>query len=85
MAERGSKTIKERLSESIELVKKFKELGVAESEPGFVEMRTQMNTWIRGGPSWKGRIEFPRFGRYAEIVLPDREGRVASIAFNSYK
>ncbi len=85
MAERGSKTIASRVKESVELVSKFKELGVADTEPGLVELRTRMNEWIRGGSAWTGRIEFPRYDRYAEVVLPDREGRIASIAFNRYK
>jgi hypothetical protein len=85
MAERGSKEIKERLSESLELVRKFKELGISDQEPGFVQMRAQMNDWIRDGPAWTGRIEFPRYNRYAQIVLPDRAGCIASIAFNMYK
>ncbi len=85
MAERGSKTIASRVKESVELVSKFKELGVADSDTGLTELRTQMNKWIRGGEAWTGRIEFPRYDRYAEVVLPDREGRIASIAFNRYK
>ena len=85
MAERGSKTTASRVKESIELINKFKELGVSESEPGLVQMRQQMNEWIRGGAAWSGRIEFPRYDRYAEIVLPDRDGKVASVAFNRYK
>lgn len=85
MAERGSKPVQERMKESVELVSKMKELGVHDSEPGLVELRQKMNAWIRGGQSWSGRIEFPRYNRYAEVVLPDRAGRVASIAFNMYK
>jgi hypothetical protein len=85
MAERGSKTITSRVKESVELISKFKELGVADSEPGLTELRTRMNEWIRGGPVWTGRIEFPRYDRYAEVMLPDREGRIASVAFNRYK
>ena len=85
MAERGSKTITSRIKESIELIGKFKELGVAESEPGLINLRTQMNEWIRGGVAWSGRIEFPRYDRYAEVNLPDREERIASIAFNRYR
>jgi hypothetical protein len=85
MAERGTKSTASRVKESIELIGKFKELGVAESEPGLVNLRTQMNEWIRGGLAWSGRIEFPRYDRYAEVNLPDREGRIASIAFNRYR
>ncbi len=85
MTERGSKPVQERMKESVELVSKMKELGVHDSEPGLVELRQQMNAWIRGGHAWSGRIEFPRYNRYAEVTLPDRAGRVASIAFNTYK
>lgn len=85
MAERGSKTTASRVKESVELLNKFKELGVSEAEPGLVQIRQKMNEWIRGGAAWAGRIEFPRYDRYAEIVLPDRDGKVASIAFNRYK
>ncbi len=85
MAERGSKPVQERMKESVELVSKMKELGVHDSEPGLVQLRAEMNAWIRGGQAWSGRIEFPRYNRYAEVALPDRAGRVASVAFNMYK
>lgn len=84
MSERGTKSVKERMSESVELVGKLRELGVADSEPGLVQMRLQMNNWIRGGPAWTGRIEFPRYGRYADVILPDRAGKIASVDFKIY-
>jgi hypothetical protein len=43
-----------------------------------------MNNWIRGGAAWSGHIEFPRYGRYADVILPDRAGKVASIDFKMY-
>jgi hypothetical protein len=84
MAERGSKPVMERMSESVELVGKLMELGVHDTEPGLVQLRGHMNTWIRGGAAWSGRIEFPRYGRYADVILPDRTGRVASVDFKLY-
>ena len=84
MAERGSKPVQERMSESVELVGKLRELGVADSEPGLVQLRSQMNNWIRGGAAWSGRIEFPRYGRYADVILPDRASKVASVDFKMY-
>jgi hypothetical protein len=85
MTERGSKTVVSRVKESVELIRKFNELGVVDTEPGLVQMRTQMNDWIRGGPAWQGRIEFPRYGRYADVVLPDREGKAATVDFKMHK
>ena len=85
MAERGSKPVAERVKESVTLIAQFKELGVAETEPGLVQLRAQMNDWIRGGGAWAGRIEFVRFGRYADVNLPDRAGKVATADFKRYK
>jgi hypothetical protein len=85
MAERGSKPVAERIKESVTLIAQFKELGVAETEPGLVQLRQKMNEWIRGSAAWEGRIEFPRFGRYADVNLPDRAGKVATANFKLYK
>jgi hypothetical protein len=85
MAERGSKPTAERVKESVALIAQFKELGVAETEPGLVQLRQQMNEWIRGASKWAGRIEFPRFDRYADVNLPDRVGKVATVDFKRYK
>ena len=85
MAERGSKSVAERVKESVTLIAQFKELGVGETEPGLVQLRQKMNEWIRGGVAWSGRIEFPRFDRYADVNLPDRAGKVAAVDFKRYK
>ena len=85
MAERGSKLTAERVKESVTLIAQFKELGVAETEPGLVQLRQKMNEWIRGAAAWEGRIEFARFGRYADVNLPDRTGKVATANFKLYK
>ena len=85
MAERGSKTIVSRVKESVDLMRKFGELGVADADPSLAQIREQMNAWIRGGAAWQGRIEFPRFGRYADVTLPDREGKAATIDFKMHK
>lgn len=85
MAERGSKPVGERIKESVTLIAQFKELGVGDTEPGLTQLRQHMNEWIRGGAAWAGRIEFPRFGRYADVSLPDRAGKVAAADFKRYK
>ncbi len=74
-----------RVSESVNLIKHFTQLGVGETEPGMVALRSRLNEWIRGGPAWAGRIEFARYGRYADVVLPDKEGVVCSANFKMHK
>ena len=82
---RESKSTASRLTEAVNLVKNFKELGVGDTEPGMVELREQLNAWVKGGPAWSGRIEFARYGRYADVVLPDVEGRVCTANFKMHK
>jgi hypothetical protein len=80
-----NKSTPARVSESVNLMKHFKKLGVGDAEPGIVTLREKLNEWIRGGPAWAGRIEFPRYGRYADVVLPVKEGEVCSADFKMHK
>ncbi len=68
------KSTASRIKESVDLVKKLQGLGITDSEPGLVELRGKLNEWIRDGPAWSGKIEFARYGRYVELILPTREG-----------
>jgi hypothetical protein len=79
------KSTSSRVTESVNLVKKFRELGIADTEPGLVALRGKLNDWIKGAPAWTGRIEFPRYGRYADVILPDKEGCVCSANFKMHK
>ena len=49
-------------------------MGITDAEPGFVELRQKLNEWIRGGPAWAGKVEFARYGRYVDLILPVIEG-----------
>lgn len=68
------KSTASRVKESVDLVKKIQGLGITDAEPGFLELREKLNEWIRGGPAWAGKVEFARYGRYVELILPEREG-----------
>lgn len=69
----------DKVKETITLLTKLKELGIPENEPGYTETKRRCDEWINGTEAWSGRIDFPRFGRRAELILPSREGRVSSM------
>ncbi len=69
----------DRVKESIEILKKLKEIGVTEREPGYILTKQKFTEWINTGEAWSGDIDFPLLQRKAEIVLPARADRVASL------
>lgn len=69
-----SKPIKERLNESMDLLRKIQELGIAATDPGYRELSKIMNEWIKGGEAWKGEVDFHRWNRRAQVVLPTKPG-----------
>lgn len=69
----------DRVKESITILKKLKELGIPVTEPGYYQTKERLDEWIAGGDLWEGRIDFPRFQRRAELLLPVRPDRVVSM------
>jgi hypothetical protein len=68
------KTKEQRLTDSIEILTNLKNVG-ADKDSGYLETKKQLDIWIADGFSWSGKIQFPRYGRYAEIILPQRADR----------
>jgi hypothetical protein len=69
----------DRVKEAITILQKLKELGIPSNEPGYLMTKHQLDEWIAGGDRWDGRIDFPRFQRRAELILPVRPDRVVSM------
>jgi hypothetical protein len=70
----------ERVKEAVSILSKMKELGIPTNEPGYTMTKQLLDTWIQGaGETWSGRVDFPRFGRRAELVLPVKFGKYASM------
>ncbi len=69
----------DRLKETLEILKKLKDLGLNDREPGFVLTKQKFSEWVSTGEAWSGTIDYPMLQRKAEIVLPARADRVASL------
>jgi hypothetical protein len=66
------KTREQRIVEAIELLRNVKEVG-ADKDTGYTEMKKVLDQWIADGLSWSGKIHFPRYGRFAELILPSKQ------------
>jgi hypothetical protein len=79
------KTTTERVKESITLLKKLKELGLNEREPGYNAIREHMNAWIKDGTPFEGLVEFTWLDRDAQLCLPTEVSKAATIVLKMRK
>ncbi len=80
----ATKSKEDRLKETITILKKLKEVGIVETEPGYQEVKRLMSKWVHDGESASYKVEFPRYGRRADLVLPARADRAATINLKTF-
>lgn len=71
----AQKSLAEKLQETVKILQKLKEMGVVDTEPGYILTKKVLEEWMRGDISRHETIEFPRYGRRLELVLPVRADR----------
>ena len=71
----------DRLREGVHLLKQLQGGGVAETAPGYMDLKDKITEWVETGERWDGRITFPTYGRYADVILPKKASQTATIAF----
>jgi hypothetical protein len=69
----------ERLKETITLLKRMQEVGIPASDPGYKEIQARLTTWVNTGEPDKFEQGFMRVDRLAQVDLPRRSDRAASI------
>jgi len=69
----------ERIKESLHLLEQIRKTGILQTNPGYIELKEQLATWMRMGPAWSGNIFFPDCDRNAKIVLPTLPGRTSTV------
>ena len=75
----------DRLREGIHLLKELQNAGVSPVAPGYADLKNAITEWVTTGQRWEGRITFPSYGRYADVVLPKKATQTATIAFKVKK
>ena len=80
-----AKPMSERLQESMRILNKILALGIDKDDASYKELSKQFSTWVKTGTEWKGTINFYRYGRNAEVVLPSEKNRAATCNLLLYK
>jgi hypothetical protein len=76
----AEKPKEERVRETITILKKLQEVGIADTDPGYVDIKARMSEWVKTGEASAATVEFPRHGRRGELVLPRRADRAATLS-----
>ena len=67
----------ERLKETITLLKKFPDVGIARESWAYSQVQDLMTAWVNGGPAVTEKIDFE--SHWGTLVLPVKEGKVSSL------
>ena len=67
----------ERLKETITLLKKLPEVGIARESWAYSQVQDLMTAWVNGGPAVTEKIDFE--SHWGTLVLPVKEGKVSSL------
>lgn len=73
----GVKSKAERLKETITLLKKLPEVGIARESWAYSQVQDLMTAWVNGGPAVTEKIDFE--SHWGTLVLPVKEGKVSSL------
>ena len=70
-----SKTKEERVGQGITILKKLREVGIEDCNPGTKVVKDAIRAWIADGSATTlKKIDFGRFDRVGTLVLPARAG-----------
>ena len=73
------KTKEDRVRESVTILKKLMEVGITSMDPGYKQVKGHLDKWIADGEYAEYKLEFARYGRRGELILPKRKEKPASL------
>jgi hypothetical protein len=73
----------ERLAETMDLLRKLQEVGVAQTDPGFNEIKAHLSAWVKDGQAAAHKVLLPRQLKRAEMILPARAGRQPTLVLKA--
>lgn len=82
MKEEYLKSMGDKASEAVKLIKQIQGLGIAETDPSYLIVKAHLNEWIKSQDteSKEYTIEFPRYGRKATLKLPWRANQTCTFS-----
>jgi hypothetical protein len=73
----------ERLAETLDLLQKLQEVGVAQTDPGFDTIKAHLSAWVKDGQAAAHKVLLPRQAKRAEMILPARAGRAPTMVLKA--
>ena len=77
------KTLPQRLTEVVEILLNLKNAGITEQDPGFQELKGICDKFVHQGETFTGKVDFPRYGRYADVILTNWAGRKNTVVLRA--
>jgi hypothetical protein len=77
------KTLPQRLTEVVEVLMNLKNAGISDQDPGFQELKGICDKFVKEGESFTGKVDFPRYGRYADVILTNWAGRKNTVVLRA--
>jgi hypothetical protein len=76
------KSMADKAKDSVNLMKQIRDLGILESDPSYLEVKTYLNEWIKSEDKLIKNYEiyFSRYGRDAKLTLPWRSDRTCEFS-----
>ena len=74
----SDKSKESRVSETVMILKKLVEVGIPTTDIGYQMIKKHMSKWVHDGEALTTVVPLMRYGRDAYIVLPAKEGEVAT-------
>ena len=71
---KNPKTREERVKDAVKILTRMKEVGIANTDPGYLETKKYLDDWIKTGDGATYKYKLHRYGRKVELILPTRAG-----------
>jgi hypothetical protein len=75
----AEKTKGDRLKETLRLLNELQRVGIRKTDSGYREIQRLMTAWVNDGVALSTMVELYRYGRQADLSLPSKADRAASI------
>ena len=75
----AEKTKGDRLKETLRLLNELQRVGIRKTDSGYKEIQRLMTVWVNDGVALTTMVELYRYARQADLVLPSKADRAASI------
>ena len=73
------KTKADRLKETVRLLNELQRVGIRKTDSGYKEIQRLMTAWVNDGVTQTTMVELYKYGRQADLFLPNKANRAASI------